>query len=1028
MRQGRTKKPIQRRLFRVWKEREPCRRSANASFQSQERMRNTQVWSIGVRWFLWLVFLGGGDEDGRGAMALQETLDSTGIRNTTTTTHPAITTTTRIRILEPPVPNTPLQNETEPSPSDTHNATTTTTTITTTDNNNTSTTDSSSNSNNNNSSTTTTNATTPESLGNQTEPPPQEWVDQEQEEDEEDDDDEEDGWMDDDSQYLYSVHKDEEETNNNNKDQNHDHKWWPIQDYRPTRMANQSRPEARHPAFLYGPWNRTTTNTTTTTTTTSVLEPHQQARVVEFYAAWCPHCQHFRSHYQRIAQQVHDHAPHVQFHAVACNVHASICRDFHIHGYPQVRALLPGTTWTTTFSTAASDGGLIQLDYQRLHAMDLVSLFAMSSSSSPNKPDQAATGKSVDRRQTRDTLPFPTTSSSHSHQTNRPNTNQDDNDDDSLEGRQHNAYESFLYCLYTSIYSDVDNLQLHPSLIVPPPTAVNDTTATTTSTNATAAADDDKNNNHTRAATETGIENHLASNHNSSNNHNETDIQNHNSTETNRTGATTTVATNNSTNTTVPTTTTTSETNWTDIPQRRGPQLSDTAANRLYSFLIVLRRTLPPTWSAMHHLVSTLLQQFDTVRQSQQALQTLLQPFLVPPPPQHGHMEHEEEDEDEISNVTTTTMATTANQSNPLLSLNNHKKKKRKKKAHRKFRWTAACRRGGGTGYTCGLWELFHFMTVGVVEWNTMTLDSTLEEDGDARGRWPLPHPELIIAPGHAADTLRNFVHSFFGCNECRYNFVTAYDACRFDRCNRLATTVDLVHDYNQGTEKLRGEWIQSWQELPLWLWETHNAVNRRLRQERALREHQNEHLQGEIKEAVDVVGATELQLRQVTWPNYLECPACWNWQADQVIAWNPDLVYRYLHYQYWSTTTTSIQPNTTTTLAVSSTRRSMLRPAVRQDNNKNNNQASLFEMDARRRKMMTTAMKDSPLWFATHNVPKQEEEDDDWTSFNDDMTVWHVLGQLALGLVLVTLVVLTVAHFWRRHERTRTGWHKRME
>merc|ERR1711966_346769 len=63
-------------------------------------------------------------------------------------------------------------------------------------------------------------------------------------------------------------------------------------------------------------------------------------------------------------------------------------------------------------------------------------------------------------------------------------------------------------------------------------------------------------------------------------------------------------------------------------------------------------------------------------------------------------------------------------------------------------------------------------------------------------------------------DTLRDYIEHFFGCEVCRLNFLLEYDSCSLERCNRLTGEIGN---------------IDSWKQLPLWLYEMHNAVNVRL-------------------------------------------------------------------------------------------------------------------------------------------------------------------------------------------------------
>ena len=158
-----------------------------------------------------------------------------------------------------------------------------------------------------------------------------------------------------------------------------------------------------------------------------------------------------------------------------------------------------------------------------------------------------------------------------------------------------------------------------------------------------------------------------------------------------------------------------------------------------------------------------------------------------------------------------------------------------------------------GTGYTAGLWLLFHIMSVGLVQWNHITIDDNQK-----------------LIPATMADILRNYVEHFFQCEECRLHFLSEFDACMYDRCNRLSTTV------NGGTLK---EFIQ----YPLWLYETHNAVNTRLRKER-------------IEQSIEREDFTTQM--DVMWPPYKTCPSCW--MSNEKDRWDEVEIYKFLEQSYW--------------------------------------------------------------------------------------------------------------------------------
>jgi hypothetical protein len=227
-------------------------------------------------------------------------------------------------------------------------------------------------------------------------------------------------------------------------------------------------------------------------------------------------------------------------------------------------------------------------------------------------------------------------------------------------------------------------------------------------------------------------------------------------------------------------------------------KLTNSTKAALREWLDLLKNAMPPSWN-IQRLIKALLNNFDSITSTEQEL---LQVLKQHPPPTK--------------------------------------------------RWSASCTHGEpSAGYTCGLWELFHIMTVGVVEWNMMI--ST--DDGG-----------MVYGTEDVAKTLRNFVANFFGCEVCRKNFVEAFDDCRFDRCTRL-----LSESYK----------VAEWMQLPVWLWEMHNAVNVRLLQEKGQREKFRPSHQQEIDK--------QYPLRE-------ECLKCW----DKDGGYDDQVIYKWLRIEYW--------------------------------------------------------------------------------------------------------------------------------
>jgi hypothetical protein len=219
--------------------------------------------------------------------------------------------------------------------------------------------------------------------------------------------------------------------------------------------------------------------------------------------------------------------------------------------------------------------------------------------------------------------------------------------------------------------------------------------------------------------------------------------------------------------------------------------------NALRPFLEILQKTMP-VYSAMQPLLHDLIENFDTIVQGDEQLMAILDKHPTP--------------------------------------MN---------------KWSKSSTQHG-TGYTAGLWTLFHMMSVGLVEWNEMAIDE-----------------EQHLVPAEVADSLRTYIQHFFQCEVCRLNFLSEYDACSHDRCNRLI-------DHQEGT-------LEDYMQFPLWLFETHNSVNTRLRKERIDLHDEPESLTTEA---------------DVMWPPANECPACW--QTVGHYQWNEQRVFEFLHETYW--------------------------------------------------------------------------------------------------------------------------------
>ena len=152
-------------------------------------------------------------------------------------------------------------------------------------------------------------------------------------------------------------------------------------------------------------------------------------------------------------------------------------------------------------------------------------------------------------------------------------------------------------------------------------------------------------------------------------------------------------------------------------------------------------------------------------------------------------------------------------------------------------RFTKACTHDErGMGYTCGLWDLLHIMSVG-----------SSKPVHQLYGF----HSGYLTAPSQSAEIIKRFLSAFFACDVCRWHFLDMYENCGHDHCKRLTSQMSA----------LTTDPAQSSRELSLWLWEVHNAVNVRLMKEAAMREDRE---------------VTEAEKLAAVFPSTKLCPTCW--------------------------------------------------------------------------------------------------------------------------------------------------------
>jgi hypothetical protein len=172
-------------------------------------------------------------------------------------------------------------------------------------------------------------------------------------------------------------------------------------------------------------------------------------------------------------------------------------------------------------------------------------------------------------------------------------------------------------------------------------------------------------------------------------------------------------------------------------------------------------------------------------------------------------------------------------------------------------RWTEACTHSQRTmGYTCGMWDLFHILSIGT-SWPSHQLYGFLSG--------------YLTSPTDVFEILKRFVSHFFACEVCRINFIANFDNCGQNHCERLATLMPALQEDDDGNE------------LAKIMAEAHNAVNTRLMSEDAQRHNRI---------------VTEKERLSAIFPTVNQCPDCW--KDDEMVEYDSDAMVSFLKGWYW--------------------------------------------------------------------------------------------------------------------------------
>jgi len=233
--------------------------------------------------------------------------------------------------------------------------------------------------------------------------------------------------------------------------------------------------------------------------------------------------------------------------------------------------------------------------------------------------------------------------------------------------------------------------------------------------------------------------------------------------------------------------------------------LSEEHIEALFQWISLLHKTIPSSWTEMQNLLKNLIRNFRYISKKE----SYMMKFLDKYPPKVSQ-------------------------------------------------WSESCSKGEeGQGYTCGLWEIIHAVTVGMVPYNRdVVTDSKL------------------LVPAQVAKTIRDYIEFFFQCDDCRRNFLTMFDNCGHDHCSRLKKKAKLG--------LMEASW--DWEQPALFFYEVHNAVNVRLMKEKAAREKWE---------------PTRQNILDAQWPPHYECRPCWKPDANGNQVWEEKMVVQYLNLEY---------------------------------------------------------------------------------------------------------------------------------
>ena len=185
--------------------------------------------------------------------------------------------------------------------------------------------------------------------------------------------------------------------------------------------------------------------------------------------------------------------------------------------------------------------------------------------------------------------------------------------------------------------------------------------------------------------------------------------------------------------------------------------------------------------------------------------------------------------------------------------------------------WTNSCQRRSrkSEGYTCGMWSLFHIISIGVAEQHHAVIGDT-----------------DMVSTEYVADTFRRYINDFLGCQICKKNFNELYKkSCGKHEeggCDRFKSRDR--HIEGKGINPQKDPNLDYWRDLAMWLWEMHNSINLEVLYER------------KRVAGGDDAEATKEEMDKVVYPSTQNCPQCRTRNGN----FNRNEVCKYLKAQHW--------------------------------------------------------------------------------------------------------------------------------